>query len=157
MPAPMTMKSKCSKTRSAIRWHLPEGAARMAPVTTRLYTHPACLDHDMGPGHPERPARLEAILAALQAPAFAPLEWHEASRAAIDQIARAHPQAFVEAVLAAVPRTGRVMLDGHGILSLQQCRRRGASGAQRPWFAPDRGDGFRCPSRQWHPGHVRGG
>ena len=89
----------------------------MAPVTTRLYTHPACLDHDMGPGHPERPARLETILAALRNPVFATLDWHEAPRAAIDQIARAHPRAFVEAVLAAVPRAGRVMLDGDTSLS----------------------------------------
>jgi acetoin utilization deacetylase AcuC-like enzyme len=88
-----------------------------AVVTTRLYTHPACLDHDMGPGHPERPARLEAILTALQAPAFAALDRQEAPRAEIDQIVRAHPQGYVEAVLAAVPRAGRVMLDGDTSLS----------------------------------------
>jgi acetoin utilization deacetylase AcuC-like enzyme len=33
----------------------------------RLYTHPACLLHDTGPGHPERPERLAAVLAALRA------------------------------------------------------------------------------------------
>jgi acetoin utilization deacetylase AcuC-like enzyme len=86
-------------------------------MATRLYTHPACLEHDMGQGHPERPARLEAILAALQAPAFAALEWHEAPRASIDQIARAHPRGFVDALLEAVPRAGRVMLDGDTSLS----------------------------------------
>ena len=31
----------------------------------RVYTHPACLLHDPGPGHAERAARLEAVLAAL--------------------------------------------------------------------------------------------
>ena len=31
----------------------------------RLYTHPACLRHDNGPDHPESPARLTAILRAL--------------------------------------------------------------------------------------------
>jgi acetoin utilization deacetylase AcuC-like enzyme len=86
-------------------------------MATRLYTHPACLEHDMGQGHPERPARLEAILAALQTPGFAALEWHEAPRASIDQIARAHPRGFVEALLEAVPRAGRVMLDGDTSLS----------------------------------------
>jgi acetoin utilization deacetylase AcuC-like enzyme len=86
-------------------------------MATRLYTHPACLEHDMGAGHPERPARLEAILTALQAPEFAALEWHEAPRASIDQIARAHPRGFVEALLEAVPRAGRVMLDGDTSLS----------------------------------------
>jgi acetoin utilization deacetylase AcuC-like enzyme len=86
-------------------------------MATRLYTHPACLEHDMGAGHPERPARLEAILTALQSPEFAALEWHEAPRAALDQIARAHPRGFVEALLEAVPRAGRVMLDGDTSLS----------------------------------------
>jgi acetoin utilization deacetylase AcuC-like enzyme len=32
-----------------------------------IYTHPACLAHDPGPEHPERPARLEAVLAGLRA------------------------------------------------------------------------------------------
>ena len=40
-------------------------------MTTILYTHPACLEHDPGRGHPERPARLEAVLAALDTEAFA--------------------------------------------------------------------------------------
>ena len=31
----------------------------------QLYTHPACLQHDPGLGHPESPARLHAVLAAL--------------------------------------------------------------------------------------------
>ena len=87
-------------------------------MATRLYTHPACLEHDMGAGHP-RKDRLgsRAILTALQSPEFAALEWHEAPRASLDQIARAHPRGFVEALLEAVPRAGRVMLDGDTSLS----------------------------------------
>ena len=34
-------------------------------MTTLLYTHPDCLAHDTGPGHPERSARLKAVLDAL--------------------------------------------------------------------------------------------
>ena len=34
----------------------------------RVYTHPACLEHDPGPEHPECPARLRAVLQALDAP-----------------------------------------------------------------------------------------
>ena len=41
---------------------------------TILYTHPACLDHNPGQGHPERPERLKAVLAALDAAEFAALE-----------------------------------------------------------------------------------
>ncbi len=86
-------------------------------MTTRLYTHPDCLAHDMGAGHPESPARLQVILAALKAPNFAGLDWAEAPLADIEQIARAHPPAFVEGLLAAVPRTGRVAVDADTILS----------------------------------------
>ncbi len=86
-------------------------------MTTRIYTHPACLEHDMGAGHPERPARLEAILAALREPAFAGLDWQEAPRAGLEQISRVHPRGYVDAVLEAVPKSGRVRLDADTALS----------------------------------------
>src|SRR6266446_8440174 len=86
-------------------------------MVTRLYSHPACLAHDMGAGHPESPARLTSILAALKAPEFAALEWAEAPRASFEQVMRAHPPAFIEGVLAAVPDSGRVALDADTILS----------------------------------------
>jgi len=34
-------------------------------VATALITHPACLEHDTGPYHPETSERLRAVLAAL--------------------------------------------------------------------------------------------
>ncbi len=86
-------------------------------MTTLLYTHAACLEHDPGSFHPESPDRLRAVLAALEAPEFAPLERREAPSAAIDDIARAHSRAFVEAVLAAVPERGHAGLDPDTILS----------------------------------------
>ena len=39
-------------------------------MTTVFFTHPACLEHDTGQGHPERPQRLEAVLLALDEPEF---------------------------------------------------------------------------------------
>lgn len=42
-------------------------------MTTLLFSHAACLDHDPGHGHPERPQRLSAVLKALDAPEFATL------------------------------------------------------------------------------------
>ncbi len=71
----------------------------------------------MGPGHPERPERLQAILAALDAPKFAGLGRREAPRATVDDIAAVHDRAYVEAVLAAVPERGRVALDPDTSLS----------------------------------------
>ena len=86
-------------------------------MTTLLYTHPACLAHDPGPHHPESPARLEAVLAALSEPEFSRLERREAPEAAIDDLARVHPRRFVERLLAAVPRTGHVGIDADTIMS----------------------------------------
>ncbi|MGE0039373.1 MAG: histone deacetylase family protein, partial [Xanthobacteraceae bacterium] len=39
-------------------------------MTTLLITHPACIEHFNGPGHPERPDRLRAIARALEQERF---------------------------------------------------------------------------------------
>jgi len=86
-------------------------------MTTLLITHPACIDHDPGPDHPEAPARLKAILSALEDEAFAALERREAPLAERAQIERVHDPAYVQAVLDAIPRSGRVGLDPDTIVS----------------------------------------
>ncbi|MBM3533170.1 MAG: histone deacetylase family protein [Alphaproteobacteria bacterium] len=86
-------------------------------MTTRLYTHAACLDHDPGRLHPERPARLQAVLAALEGPDFAALERLEAPRAKRAQIGRVHDLDYVDMLLAAVPDVGRADLDADTTLS----------------------------------------
>jgi len=86
-------------------------------LTTALVTHPACVGHDPGPGHPESPARLTAVLAALEAEEFAALDRRAAPLATAEQLARAHPAAYVEAVLEAMPADGYVMLDADTIVS----------------------------------------
>src|SRR5439155_21396151 len=86
-------------------------------MTTLLYTHPDCLEHDPGPYHPESPERLRAILEALEAPEFARLERRAAPEAAIEDLARVHPRALVERLLAAVPETGHRGIDADPILS----------------------------------------
>ncbi len=86
-------------------------------MTTLLVTHPACLGHDPGRSHPESPARLRAVLAALEAPEFAALERGAAPLAEIAQIARVHPQPYVDRLLEAVPRAGFVGLDADTIMS----------------------------------------
>ena len=50
-------------------------------MTTLLFTHPACLEHDPGRHHPEGPARLHAVFDALADPEFARLERREAPEA----------------------------------------------------------------------------
>jgi acetoin utilization deacetylase AcuC-like enzyme len=86
-------------------------------MTTLLYTHEACLTHDPGPHHPESPARLEAVLAALSAPAFAKLERRQAPAASLAQVARVHPGDFAARLLAAVPKQGYAALDADTVLS----------------------------------------
>jgi acetoin utilization deacetylase AcuC-like enzyme len=79
-----------------------------------IYTHPACLAHDTGPQHAERPARLEAVVDALRA-AFPDAEWIEAPRATRGQLARVHEDRLIDRVLDApsVP----MMLDPDTVLS----------------------------------------
>jgi acetoin utilization deacetylase AcuC-like enzyme len=86
-------------------------------MTTVLVTHPSCLAHDTGRGHPERPARLEAILKTLAAPEFAPLTRIEAPRATHAQIALAHRATYIEALLAAIPKSGLAMADMDTVIS----------------------------------------
>jgi acetoin utilization deacetylase AcuC-like enzyme len=55
-------------------------------------THPAYLAHDTGPGHPERPARLDAVLAGLEAAGVPDaLVWVEPRRATRAELERVHP------------------------------------------------------------------
>ena len=87
-------------------------------MTTALITHPACLEHDTGPYHPENSERLRAVLAALEAEEFSMLLREEAPRATVDQLARVHPRDYVEAILAIQPDLGEpVHLDGDTVMS----------------------------------------
>jgi acetoin utilization deacetylase AcuC-like enzyme len=90
--------------------------ARLA-MTTLLYTHRDCLEHDPGPHHPESPARLQAVLEALSEPQFAGLDRREAPPAAIEDLRRVHPGRHVERILNAVPKTGHVAIDADTVIS----------------------------------------
>ena len=79
------------------------------------YTHPACLDHDTGPGHAERPERLEAVLEAVH-DAFPRLEWIEAPRATRGQLLRVHEPMLLSLVLDSRPPQ-RTRLDPDTVLS----------------------------------------
>ena len=65
-----------------------------------IYTHPACLLHDPGPEHPERPARLEVVLEALRAH-HADADWREAPIVKLGDLRRVHDDALVHDVLEA--------------------------------------------------------
>jgi acetoin utilization deacetylase AcuC-like enzyme len=85
-------------------------------VSTLLISHEACLEHDTGPGHPESPARLAAVLKRLRQIDLAGLEEREARRATVDELARVHPRAYVEGLLAALPQSGFGQIDADTIV-----------------------------------------
>jgi acetoin utilization deacetylase AcuC-like enzyme len=80
-------------------------------VTTLLISHPACLAHDMGEGHPEQPDRLRAVERAFESENFQILARDVAPRAEISAIARVHPLDYVEALRAATPTQGHTVID----------------------------------------------
>lgn len=68
-------------------------------VKTAVYTHPDCKRHEMGPYHPESPARLLAIEERLAATGTAPfLLFREAPLADMADIFRVHSEAAVSLV-----------------------------------------------------------
>jgi len=80
-------------------------------MTTRLYTHTDCFHHDPGRMHPEHPARLKAVLTALEGETFAALVKHEAPLAELNRLELAHPHAHIEGILGTVPKEGMRQID----------------------------------------------
>lgn len=83
----------------------------------RLYTHSVCLQHDPGADHPESPARLQAVLRALDHDRFAALDRVEAPRASREQLLRVHHAAHVDRILADAPVSGIRRLDEDTLMS----------------------------------------
>jgi acetoin utilization deacetylase AcuC-like enzyme len=82
-----------------------------------FYTHPSALAHDPGPGHPEAPVRLKAILRAVDEAAIPGLERREAPEASLEQIGRVHPEPYPVRILKAVPERGYVRIDSDTVMS----------------------------------------
>ena len=81
-------------------------------MSTAFITHPDCLKHDMGAGHPEQPARLTAIEDQLIASGIEQyLHRYEAPEATDADLQRVHPREYVRAIREAAPTEGTVHLD----------------------------------------------
>ena len=93
------------------------GSQDVKSGTTLVISHPACLEHNMGEGHPERPDRVRAIERALESEAFQMLTRDVAPRADDSAIARVHPQDYIDAIRAAAPKHGRIALDADTSMS----------------------------------------
>ena len=125
-------------------------------MATLLITHEACLDHEPGPHHPERPDRLRAVIDALEAAEFAGLLRELAPEATLDQIARVHPRQYVDAVLSIQPDIGElVQLDGDTAMSAgsAEAAQRAAGGAVAGVDAVMTGRALRAFVAVRPPGH----
>ncbi len=81
-------------------------------MQTAYISHPDCLKHEMGPDHPESPARLGAIEDQLIASGLMPcLQQHEAPLATFEQLACVHAPQYIESIQAAAPHHGLIYLD----------------------------------------------
>ena len=63
-----------------------------------FFHHASSLEHDTGPGHPERADRIRAIEGRLRSSDWLGFEPHEAPRATEEQVLRVHPAAYVDRV-----------------------------------------------------------
>lgn len=70
-----------------------------------VITHPDCVRHDTGPGHPERPERLAVIMDMLDND-LPDIDICEAVMGSAEQLALAHGQGYIDRVKAAVPPSG---------------------------------------------------
>ncbi len=80
-------------------------------MSALLFSHAACMEHEVAPGHPESPGRLRAIAEALSAPEFDGLDRREAPMIDPLLIEYVHDPDYVRAVMAAFPEEGSVRLD----------------------------------------------
>lgn len=81
-------------------------------MATAFITHPDCLKHEMGPHHPECPARLQAVYDAFeQAGLMTRLQSVLASAATREQLYAAHDEGYVDSIFAVSPAYDYAALD----------------------------------------------
>lgn len=83
-------------------------------MTTALLTHADCLGHVTPDGHPERVARLEHVLHALEG---LELQRVTAPLAADDDLSRVHPESHIREIQRTRPAEGFAQIDGDTFMS----------------------------------------
>jgi acetoin utilization deacetylase AcuC-like enzyme len=75
-------------------------------------SHPDCELHDMGPGHPESPLRIDAIVKEIKAsPVNEKIKFIDAPLADKEHLYRAHDKNYVDTVFNNAPEEGTLRLD----------------------------------------------
>jgi len=100
-------------------------------MTTLLLTHPACLEHQTPPGHPERADRLRAVAQVLAGDRFNALVRGEAAEGTLDSVTLCHNERYVAEIRRVAPASGLIYLDGDTSMSpgTWQAVMRGVGGA----------------------------
>lgn len=81
-------------------------------------SHPDCMRHDTGTGHPERPARLGAIEdRLLSSRLFDFLQQFDAPEVSDEQLQRVHAPEYIERIKALIPAYGHAHLDPDTVVS----------------------------------------
>ncbi len=88
-------------------------------MTTYLFSHPSCIQHDPGPLHPECPDRLRAVLDGLADEHFQKLSRFEAPEIDLQLVKTVHKPYYVEKIMEKIPDHGRVQLDADTVISPQ--------------------------------------
>lgn len=86
-------------------------------MRTLYLSHPDCLGHETGLGHPERAERLSSIERALEQEAFSNLIRESAPKGDETLALRVHSESYVRNVYEVMPREGYTHLDDDTILS----------------------------------------
>ena len=82
------------------------------------FAHPVCSQHEMGDGHPEQPARLNAVEQSIAASRLATARLIvEPVPAAREALIRAHDERFVNALLTSAPTSGYRRLDADTVMN----------------------------------------
>jgi acetoin utilization deacetylase AcuC-like enzyme len=84
---------------------------------TLLLTHPAFLDHETPPGHPERADRLRAVNQVLARDSYAKLDRGEAPIGDLDLVTLCHNEHYVEELRHIAPASGIAYIDGDTSMS----------------------------------------
>ena len=86
-------------------------------MTTLLLSHPASLDHETPPGHPERADRLRAVAQVLGEDRFGKLARSEAPEGSLDLVGLCHDAHYIDELRHIAPLSGLVHLDGDTSMS----------------------------------------
>jgi acetoin utilization deacetylase AcuC-like enzyme len=87
------------------------------PLNTLFITHPSGLDHDNGPGHPERADRVRVVERILEHERFMTLIRDQSPRGVRQQVLRVHPESYIQALEQTSPRDGLARLDSDTTMS----------------------------------------